>query len=173
MPRYGTTGRIAVYWVPTIASMAAPTTTEIIAGTNLTPYMLRDGLKTPATGNTIDAADAASRFNSTAPGTYGGDAGSYMGHRGTKTADDVAWTTLQKDSIGFLVVARQGFNQNATTGLGSPTGAPTLADKCEVYSAAVISRAMEDIAENQTSRFSANIAFTGEPVQDAVVAAGS
>lgn len=173
MPRYGTTGKIAVYWVPTIASIAAPTVAEITAGTNLAPYMTRDGLKTPSTGNTIDAADAASAFNATAPGTFGGDAGSYMGHRDSKSTADTAWTTLAPGSIGFLVVARAGFHQNATTGLGTPAGTPTVADRCEVYPATVISRAEEDTAENSTDRFTANLAFTAEPKQDAVVAAGS
>lgn len=173
MPRYGITGRIAVYWVPSIASLAAPTVAEITAGVNLTPYMLRDGLKTPSTGNTIDAADAATRFNSTAPGTYGGDAGSYKGHRDSKSTTDLAWTTLVKDAAGFLVVARAGFHQNATTGLGSPTGTPTVADRCETYPSTVISRAEEDTAENQTDQFTAMLAFTGEPNQDAVVATGS
>lgn len=173
MPRYGTTGRISVRVVPTIAALAAPTVAEITAGVNVTPWMLRDGLKTPATGNTIDAADAASRFNSSAPGTYGGDAGSYMGHRDSKSTTDTAWTTFAPDTSAFLVVARMGFHQDSGTGLGTPTGTATTADRCEVYPFTVISRAEEDIAENQTDRFTASLAFTAPPVQDAVVAAGS
>ncbi|WP_333770945.1 phage tail tube protein [Streptomyces sp. IBSBF 2435] len=173
MPRYGTTGNIAVRFAPTVVDMAAPTAAEVTAGVNLTNHMTRDGLKTPSTGNTIDAADAGSRFNATAPGTYGGDAAEYTGHRDSKTANDLAWTTLEAGTAGFLIVARAGFHQNATTGLGSPDGAPTAADRCEVYPVTVISRAPSDTGDNETAKFTAQMAITGEPVQDAVVAAGA
>lgn len=173
MPRYGSTGRIAILWATTIADPASPTVAELTAAVNLSDYITRDGLKTPSSGNTIDAADIGSRFNKTAPGTYGGDAGEIMAHRGSKTADDLAWTTLEQDAIGFLVVARQGLHQDVTTGLGSKDGVPTVADKCEVYPSTVISRAMADTADNETAKFTASLAFTGEPVQDAAVVAGS
>lgn len=173
MPRYGTTGRIAVLWATTLADPDSPTVAECTAAVNLTSYMTRDGLKTPATGNTIDASDAASRFNKTAPGTYGGDAGSFKGHRDSKAASDLAWTTLDQDTIGFLMVFRSGLGQNATTGLGTPTGTAAAGDRCEVYPATVISRAEEDTAENQTDQFTATLAFTAEPIMDAAVVAGS
>jgi len=173
MARYGTTGNISVRYVPTIADISAPTVAEITAGVNLSHHMTRDGLKTPFTGNTIDASDAGSQFNSTAPGTYGGDALEYTGHRDSKAATDLAWTTLEFGVTGFLVVARAGFAQGADTGLGTPDGAPTVGDRCEVYPISVISRAPADTADNQTSQFTAQAAITGEPAQDAVVAAGS
>ncbi|WNI16614.1 hypothetical protein [Actinacidiphila sp. ITFR-21] len=171
--RYGTTGRIAVLLAPSVADLEAPTVAECTAAKNLTPWMLRDGLKTPATGNTIDSSDAANRFTTTAPGTYGGDAGSFQGHRDSLLADDDAWTALAQDVTGVLIVFRSGCHQNATTGLGTPDGAATAADRCETYPFAVISRAMDDIAENQTSRFTASLAFIAPPVQDAAVVAGA
>lgn len=173
MPRYGTTGNIAVLFATTIVDMDAPTVAELTAAVNLSHHMTRDGLKTPSTGNTIDASDAGSRFNSTAPGTYGGDAAEYMGHRDSKSASDLAWTTLEAGTAGFLVVARAGFHQDASSGLGTPDGTPTVADRCEVYPVTVISRAPSDTADNETAKFTAQLAITGEPVQDAVVAAGS
>ncbi|WP_329177804.1 phage tail tube protein [Streptomyces sp. NBC_01477] len=173
MPRYGTTGNIAVLFAETIVNMAAPTVAELTAAVNLTHHMTRDGLKTPSTGNTIDAGDAGSRFNATAPGTYGGDAAEYTGHRDSKTAADLAWTTLEAGTSGFLVVARAGFHQNATSGLGSPDGTPTVADRCGVYPVTVISRAEADTADNETDKFTAQMAITATPVQDAVVAAGA
>lgn len=173
MARYGTTGNIAVLFAPTIVDMAAPTVAELAAAVNLTHHMTRDGLKTPFTGNTIDASDAGSRFNSTAPGTYGGDALEYTGHRDSKSATDLAWTTLEFGTAGYLVVARAGFGQDTTTGLGTPDGTPKAADRCEVYPITVISRAPADTADNETSKFTAQAAITAEPAQDAVVAAGS
>lgn len=173
MPRYGSTGRIAIVFVPTIAIPATPTITEITAGTKLSDYVTRDGLKTPSSGNTIDASDIGSRFNKTAAGTYGGDAAELMCHRESKAAADIAWTTLAQDTSGFLVVARAGLGQNMTTGLGTKDGTATAGDRVEVYPVTVISRAEADTADNATDKFTASLAITGEPEQDAAVIAGS
>ncbi|MEU9400540.1 hypothetical protein [Streptomyces sp. NPDC048242] len=173
MPRYGTTGRIAIVFAPSVANPAAPTIAEIAAGVNLSDYVTRDGVKTPSSGNTIDASDIGSRFNKTAPGTYGGDAAELTAHRDSKGADDLAWTTLPQDAIGFLIVARAGFDQQTATGLGTKDGVAKAGDRCEVLAVTVISRAMNDTGDNETSKFTASLAITAEPEQDAVVAAGS
>lgn len=173
MPRYGSTGRIAIVFVPTIAVPSAPTVVEITAGVRLSDYVTRDGLKTPSSGNTIDAADIGSAFNKTAAGTYGGDAAELMCHRDSKSASDIAWSTLERGTIGFLVVGRSGLAQNATTGLGTKDGVATVADRVEVYPVTVIARAEADTADNATDKFTASLAITGEPEQDAAVVAGS
>ncbi|MET9142450.1 hypothetical protein [Streptomyces sp. NPDC004042] len=173
MARYGTTGRVAIVFAPTVADPAAPTIAEIAAGVNLSDHVTRDGLKTPSSGNTIDASDIGSRFNKTAPGTYGGDAAEITAHRDSKAATDLAWTTLEKDATGFLVVARAGFDQQSATGLGTKDGVAKTGDRCQVYPVTVISRASNDTGDNETDKFTASLAITGEPEQDAVVAAGS
>jgi hypothetical protein len=174
VPRYSPTGQIGVILAPAVADITAPTVAEITAGTNISSYITRDGVKTPATGNTIDAADIATRFNATAPGTYGGDAAQLICHRGSKSGvsgDDKAWTALARGTISFMIVARPGFAQNATTGLGDPFSAAIANDKVEVYPVTVISRAMNDTADNETTKFTATLAITAEPADDAVVAA--
>ncbi|MEU7044933.1 hypothetical protein AB0A77_28295 [Streptomyces varsoviensis] len=174
MPRYAATGRIAIIFAPSVANINAPTAAEISAGVNLTDYITRDGLKTPSSGNTIDAADIGSRFNKTAPGTYGGDAAEITAHRGSKpgaSGDDKAWAALPQDSMGFLIVARTGLGQSPTTGLGTKDGKPTTGDRVEVYPVTVISRAMKEAGNNETDKFTASLAITGEPTQDATVAA--
>lgn len=176
MSRYGTSGQLGIMFVPTIASIAAPTVTELGAGTDLSTYLTRDGLKTPASGNTVDSSVIASAYTPQVPGTYGGDAVSLTCQRGSKGGvggDDTAWSTLIRGTQGFLVVARSGWAQDATTGLGTPGGTPTVADRCEVYPVSVLTRAMADTAENQTSRFDATLTVTADPNLDAVVAAGS
>lgn len=171
MPRYQHTGLLGVIWAPAVANIAAPTAAEGAAGTKLSAYLVRNGLKTPATGSVIDASDVSSLFNSTAPGTYGGDAAELTCHRGSIKAgtDDVAWTTLARGSIGFLIVGRSGFAQ-PTNGLGNPIGTLTAADRVEVYPVTVISRAMLDIADNETARFTAMLAITSTPNDNAVAA---
>ncbi|MEU5091722.1 hypothetical protein [Streptomyces sp. NPDC021356] len=173
MARFGSTGRIAIIFAPTVVNPKAPSIAEITAGVNLSDYVTRDGLKTPSSGNTIDAADIGSRFNKTAPGTYGGDAAELTAHRDSKSTTDLAWTTLTQDTAGFLIVARSGLGQDATTGLGTKLGPAKAADRVEVYPVTVISRAMADTGDNETAKFTASLAITGEPAQDAVVAAGS
>lgn len=176
MPRYGTSGQLGLYFVPTIASIAAPTATEISAGKDLSAYITRDGLKTPSTANTVDSSVIASAFTATVPGTYGGDAITLTCQRGSKggtSGDDLAWSTLTRGTQGYLVIARSGWAQDTVTGLGTPSGTPTLADRCEVYPVSVLTRAMADTAENQTSRFDATLTVTADPAMDAAVAAWS
>lgn len=173
MSRYGTSGQLGLYFVPTIADIEAPTVTEIAAGVDLQGFVTRDGIKTPASGNTVDSSVVGSAFTSTVPGTYGGDAASLTCHRDSKGTDDTAWSTFPQGTQGFLVVARSGWHQSVTTGLGDPQGTPTVADRVEVYPVAVLTRAMADTAENQTSRFDVQLPITAPPALDAVVAAGS
>lgn len=175
MSRYGTSGNLGLYFVPTIADMASPTVTEITAGVDLQAYVTRDGIKTPATANTVDASVVGSAFTPQAPGTYGGDALTLTCQRGSKGGvggDDLAWSTFIRNTPGFVVIARSGWSQSVTTGLGDPTSTPAAGDRVEVYPVMVASRAMADTAENQTSRFDATLTISADPNLDATVAAG-
>lgn len=156
--------------LPSCTNVNAPTAAEITAGTRLTKQMTRDGLKRPSSGNTSDTSDASSLFNSQDIGTYGGDAMEYKGYRESKVADDVAWTTLARGVSAFIAVTDYGWAQSGTTGLGASTGTPTTGDRCQIYPVTVISREMMDTAENETPKFVAKLAITGDPAQDAVVA---
>lgn len=73
--RYANLSNIAVVFVPTIASMASPTRTEINAGKDLTSQLMGlSGWST--TQNFIDAPDYLSGFVGQLPGTYSADASS-------------------------------------------------------------------------------------------------
>lgn len=159
-----------IRFVPTIVNTAAPTAAEVIAGTRITPQMLRDGLSRPQEGNTADASDAASLYNKQAPGTFGGQPMTIKCYRDSKSATDVAWTTLARLTSGYIVVTDWGWAQAAGTGLGSNTGTPTAGDRCEVWPITVNSRAMMDTAENENAKFTATCVVTDVPNQNAVVA---
>lgn len=161
MARRGSTGEIRVMYVPSIANKAAPTATEVGAGTNLTPDMLRDGLDTPLSAQTLDAGDAADKYNATVPDTYGGDPVTYTGHRHAKDTDDdsVAWSTLVRGTGGYIVVRRNGGSDVAIA----------ANDVVEVWPIEVISRAPSTIG-SQTQRFTATCAVPSTPELDAVVA---
>lgn len=160
MSRYGSTGVIQLHYVPSIADKTAPTTTEIDAGTDLSGFLLRDGLSTPLPGSTMDTADVSSDYSKTGRGSFGAEPISVTLHR--DDAADTAWDTLPRATTGFLVVARQG---------GSGAGGDLAAgDPVEVWDIDVISREPVDIADNQTQRFVATCAVPDTPELDAVVA---
>lgn len=170
MPRTQFTGRGDLRFVPTVTTLAAPTAAQIIAGTRLTPLNLRDGLTRPQSGETMDIADAASRFNKRAAGTFGGDAMELTFHRDSKASSDIAWSTLAPQTSGYIVVTDWGWAQSGTTGLGTTSGTPTAGDRCEVYPVEVISREPTPNADNENRRFVARLAITDDPALDAVVA---
>lgn len=158
MARRGYTEEIRVAFVATIASPAAPTVAELTAGVNLTPFLRRNGLSRPQTGNTIDASDLASRQNKQAAGTYGGDSWTVRAYR-DDTAD-TAWDTLEPGTDGYLVVRNFG-------GSGEAFAA---ADEIEVAPITVVSRSAADTADNEMQSFEAALAITGD-IEYATVAA--
>src|SRR5690349_19218278 len=108
MGRIASTGVIRVQYVPTIASQTAPTTAELTAGVDLTPWLTRAGLSTPSDGSTIDVAGANDRYNSTASGSYGGQPIKLTLLRDSVSGSDTAYSTLPRQTKGFLVIRRFG-----------------------------------------------------------------
>lgn len=154
------TGEIRVWFVPTIANTSAPTVAEINAGTDLTPFLRRDGLTTPQAGSTIDSSDASSRFNKTAPGTYGGDPLSIQLKRDSVPGSDTAYAALPRDTAGYVVVRR----------FGGSALAPAASQKVEVFTGTVISREMAAIGDNEVQRFTVMFSVEAVPVDSATVA---
>lgn len=105
-------GFTRVAYVPTIANIAAPTTTELNAGTLLQSVMTPDGLTgfEPTTAD-VDNSALNSTFNTV---TIGRDSFS-----GTKlifkkqASGDTAYTTLTRGTTGYIVVRRYIDNSTA------------------------------------------------------------
>ena len=55
-------GRVRVYWLTAVANIAAPTTTELNAGTDLTPYITPDGLNTGMTTGNVNVGNVGSTY---------------------------------------------------------------------------------------------------------------
>jgi hypothetical protein len=161
MARKQFTAEGRVWFVPSLASTSAPSAASITAGTDLTPYLRRDGLATPNSGSTIDIADAASQFNKTAPGNRGGDALTLNLYRDSVTADDDAWAALPELTAGYIVVRR----------FGGSTVAAAATQKCEVYKGTVISREMQQIGDNDPQRFNVMFSVEEAPEMNATMAA--
>lgn len=99
-------GNTRVAFVPAIASIAAPTTTELNAGTLLQSVMTADGLMGfEATTAEVDTTSLASTFNTK---TIGRDDFSGTGLRIKKQTygSDTVFTLLTRGTSGYIVIRR-------------------------------------------------------------------
>ena len=118
-----TDGRTRVYWVTTIANIAAPTTAELNAGINLSSLITPDGVVgfEPETAD-VDVSALDSTFD-----TKGAGRASFSGtmlRLKKQTGTDTTYNTLaQRDVAGYVVIRR-----DATAGT-----AWAASDKAEVY----------------------------------------
>lgn len=102
MPDMLTDGNIKVTYVPTISNTAAPTTSELGAGTALECIITADGLEISVDEEVVSIPKLCETTTAEAPGRskYGV---SLTMVRKTTTPEDVAWTTLIRGLTGFLV----------------------------------------------------------------------
>ncbi len=165
MSATGSTGVIRLQYFPTCANIAAPTVAELNAGVDLTALMTRDGLDTPLDGSVIDVAGANSRYNATAPGTYGGQPIESIFKRDKVSASDTAWNTLPPGTTGFYGVRRFG----GATGVSSD--AFVAGQKIEVWPIEVVTRKPMRIAENDAQKCTVQCSVPTDPNLNATVAA--
>lgn len=159
MARKQAVGNLRIWFVPTIASTAAPTVAEINAGVDLTGQLRRDGLKRPQDANTVDASDVSSLYNKTATGTYGGTPMELQFYRDDTT--DTAWNTLiPRATSGYFVIRP----------FGGSLAAIASGQKVEVWQVEIASRSMNDIAQDENQRFTIVAPVLATPVDPATVA---
>lgn len=109
---------VEVYWVSTIANTAAPTATELNAGTRLTDFLV-DGPPNPSGSNFVNSGTLASGFESQVPSTYGGGQGTMTIRRKRDTTAvgkdnaDTVFTLLANGTVGYLVTADYGLTGTA------------------------------------------------------------
>lgn len=117
-------GRTRVAWVPTIASLAAPTVAELNAGTLLHSLMTADGLIgfEPDTAD-VDTSALDSTFDTKTAGR--GSFSGTMVRLKKQSGTDTVYNLLLRDLAGYTVIRR-----DVTVGT-----AWTIADKVEVYPA--------------------------------------
>ncbi len=172
MPRIGSTGAIQIYAAPDQTITRQDVTAgevslaQIAAASNLTDWLLRDGLNTPLDGNTIDVAGASERYNATEAGTFGGQPITLSWFRDSNDADDDAWDALPRGARGTLIIARFGHDGESNVPLEA-------GDRVELWPFVVISRNHMGIEENAPYRFTTSMAVPFPPNDDAVVVSGS
>lgn len=158
MSAYVHEGLTKVSWVTAIASIAAPTAAELAAGTDITTFLTKDGLKLPQSQNFADNSSLAESFDAQVVGSHGGNITLTIKR---DNATDTAWDLFDWGTNGYLVV-RRGEDYS---------GVFAAADKIEVYPAESHKPMPNDTAANQQATATVGMAVTSEPDLNAVVAA--
>lgn len=99
-------GRTRVAWVPAVNALAAPSTAEINAGTELTTALTADGLVgfTPDTGD-VDSTEVLGRYRTTVPGRAA-FSGTLLRLKKQAAAGDATYDLLAWGTFGYVVVRR-------------------------------------------------------------------
>ncbi|AGL13881.1 hypothetical protein [Actinoplanes sp. N902-109] len=152
-------GRTRVAYVPTIASINAPTTTELNAGLLLQNTLTADGLAgfRPETAD-VDTTSMASTFNTTRNGrtSFSGTMLRLKKQDGT----DTIFNTLTRDTAGYIVVRRSLLE----------TTAWASAQPVEVYPIVCGDVARMDPEPNTVERYEIPLKVTSAPALRAAVA---
>lgn len=155
-------GNTRVAWVPTIADLAAPTVTELTAGTELQHFMTADGLVGfEAATAEVDNTSLASTFDTKDIGRAS-FSGTTLRLKRQSGSTDTPRDTLVRGTSGNVVIRR-----------GLPEGtAWTAAQEIEVYPVRCGTRRNLPPEANSVEKYEVPIPITAEPELDAVVAAG-
>lgn len=123
-------GRVRVYWLTAVSNIAAPTTTELNAGTSLTDYITPDGLDISMDTGSVDVGNVGSTFTLTRVGRRNPTINLTCHHDATSGSTDPAWTLLVYRATGYLAV-RTGVDK--TTAWTSGQGAGGTTGGLQVY----------------------------------------
>jgi hypothetical protein len=155
--RYANDGQIRISVVSTIASIAAPTTAELNAGTLITNFVTKDGLTVPAEQNYVDNFSLAETYNAQVVGSFGGPI-TMIGIRDNAT--DTFWDLVIYGTNTHLVVRR-----------GTPTATAWGAgNKVEVYPIQWHEPLPVQTAQDEQGKFTAAAAVRSQPNLKAVAA---
>ncbi len=157
MSRYANDGMIRLQVVATISNIAAPTTAELNAGTDVSNFVTKDGVQVPSNQNYVDNSSIAETYDSQVVGSFGG-AITLTGIRDNVT--DTFWDLVVYGTNTHLVVRR---------GLARST-AFAAAQKVEVYPIQWHEPLPVQTASNEQGRFTAAAAVRSQPNLKAVVA---
>lgn len=152
-------GNIKVSYVPTIANQAAPTTTELTAGTSLECLITADGLDINTDEDVVSAPKLCETINAEQPGRSKTTIQLTCVRKDTP-AEDIAWTTLLRGLTGYVVVRR---------GTAVSTAYATT-QKVEVYPVKFGQRRPIKPEQNGVEKFMSQAYNTAASTLDAVVA---
>ena len=149
------TSRIA--WVTSISNTSAPTTTELNAGTDLTPYITADGLSITTATAKVDTSALNSVDNLSVPGRRDDDIEITFKSQGDSAAP---WTTFASRPAGYIV---------ERVGVAYST-AWTASQKVRVFPVTAADRQRVPAAANEVVKFTVPFMKTAAVVDQATVA---
>lgn len=156
-----TDARTKVWYVPTIASQAAPTVAELNAGTSLECTMTPDGLISfEPTTSEIDNSSLCSDFSTKIPGRAE-FSGTMLRLKKQSNGADTIYDLLVRDLAGYIVVRR---------GIASTT-AWIAAQRAEVYPIQLGEVRNLAPEANGLQKYEVAASITATPTLRAVVAA--
>ncbi len=159
MSTYITPGVSEVVWVTTIAAAPAVTATEANNGVDLTAFA--QAMPTiPRGTNLSDNSDLSSTFESRNVGTRGGDLIDLIIKRHKVAGTDTAYTTLTEDTVGFLLVGRQGLAAPGTWAIG---------DRFDLFPATVSSLEDGTPGRNDIDTAIVHMVVTTAPTRDSLI----
>src|SRR5690349_19590910 len=145
-------GNVKVSWVPTIASLAAPTSAELTAGTSLEQRLTPDGLDISFDTDMIDNTSLGSTYNTELVGRSKVSMSLKYKALSTGTTAPIA-TAMVYQATGYLVVRR-----------GMPaTSAFATTQKVEVYPAQVGRPNPDAPAPNSIQTITVRLGSTADP----------
>jgi hypothetical protein len=152
-------GQIKVTYVPAIANIAAPTVAELGAGTDLECLITGDGFAPTVNEEVVSIPKLCETINAEAPGRATHQIVLTL-VRQDETADDVAWTTLLRNTAGHLVV-RYGSAHSTAYAAG---------DDVQVFPGKAGERRPQSPEANGAILFQSQWYVSAQPDLDAVVA---
>lgn len=150
-------GNVKISFVPAVANVHAPTTTELAAGTSLEQFITPTGYKNKPSTAPVITSSLASTFDTDAAGRRS-FAISLELKRQTPT--DPVYALLAYKAVGFLVVRRNLAN----------TVAFASAQVVEVYPVMCGQREQIDPAPNEVAKYMSAFFMTADPDDGAVIA---
>lgn len=150
-------GNVKVSFCSAIATISAPTTTELNAGTSLEAYITPTGLQIKPSTASVDTSSLASTFTTSGAGRRSFAITVEMKRQ---TPTDVAYNLVPYRTNGYLVVRRT---------LASTT-AYASGQTVEVYPVTTGEPEMAPPAMNEVQKFTSSMMVTSDPATRAVIA---
>lgn len=157
MARYSLRGNAKLMWVPTIASVAAPTATEVNAGTDLSKAVTTINNLTFSNSRVTEPV-LSDTFSPQIDGEQTAGDVSLVLHadNGVVSSDSTAlaaaFTALADGAVGYLVAV--------------PFGSVASATKVDVFPAKVLGRNRGYTTANEMAKYEVNVAVTAVPVKN-------
>jgi hypothetical protein len=157
MPRIIPNEETRVHFLTTItAGDLEPTTAEITAGVDLTPFVI--SINASTRGNIVQTPSFDTRFETSIPGTV---TSTFEADFYRDDVADTAWETLPRNTQGYFVILRFG-------GTGTD-GAIAATDEVEVWPVFIVSRSATNLTSNTAQTFQVMCSVYKEPNEAAIV----